>query len=127
MGDVGSTFLGAVFAGVVLQAPSWLEAVGILLMATPLLGDACLCVTRRLVTGQSIFQAHRLHLYQRLYQAGWSHESVALLYIISSFILALAFVIGGLTWVIILSISVMLLGVWLDKNVAVAFGEASRY
>ena len=51
MGDVGSTFLGAVFAGLVLQAPSWQEALGLLLVATPLLGDAFLCVPRRLLSG----------------------------------------------------------------------------
>jgi UDP-N-acetylmuramyl pentapeptide phosphotransferase/UDP-N-acetylglucosamine-1-phosphate transferase len=33
MGDVGSTFLGAVFAGLVLQAPTWPEALGLLLLA----------------------------------------------------------------------------------------------
>ena len=34
MGDVGSTFLGAVFAGLVLQAPSW-SRMSYLLVATP--------------------------------------------------------------------------------------------
>ena len=48
MGDVGSTFLGAVFAGVVLLAPDWRLALGLLLTATPLLADACSCVLRRL-------------------------------------------------------------------------------
>ena len=47
MGDVGSTFLGAVFAGLVLQATSWPVAFGYLLVATPLLGDACFSVPRR--------------------------------------------------------------------------------
>jgi len=69
MGDVGSTFLGAVFAGLVLQASSWPQALGLLLVATPLLGDACLCLPRRLLAGQRVFQAHRLHLFQRLHQA----------------------------------------------------------
>ena len=35
MGDVGSTFLGAVFAGLVLQASSWPEALGYLLWPLP--------------------------------------------------------------------------------------------
>ncbi|MBM5802133.1 MAG: glycosyltransferase family 4 protein, partial [Cyanobacteria bacterium K_DeepCast_35m_m2_023] len=76
MGDVGSTFLGAVLAGLVLQASSWPEAFGYLLVATPLLGDACSCVPRRLLAGQRVFQAHRLHLFQRLHQAGWPHARV---------------------------------------------------
>ena len=81
MGDVGSTFLGVVFAGLVLQASSWTQAFGYLLVATPLLGDACLCVPRRWLAGQRVFQAHRLHLFQRLHQAGWSHARVALTYL----------------------------------------------
>ena len=68
MGDVGSTFLGAVFAGLVLQSPSWSEAFGFLLVATPLLGDACFCVLRRFFAGQRVFEAHRLHLFQCLHQ-----------------------------------------------------------
>ena len=73
-GDVGSTFLGAVFAALLLQSSSWLEALGYLLVATPLLGDACLCVVRRLLTGQNVFEPHRLHLHQRLHQSGWPHS-----------------------------------------------------
>ena len=64
MGDVGSTFLGAVFAGLVLHAPSWPLAFGYLLVVTPLLGDSFSCLFRRLVARQRVFQAHRLHLFQ---------------------------------------------------------------
>ena len=39
-------------------------------LATPLLADACICVFRRLMAAV-VFQAHRLHLFQRLNQAGW--------------------------------------------------------
>ena len=96
MGDVGSTFLGAVFAGLVLQASSWPEAFGYLLVATPLLGDACLCVPRRLLAGQRVFQAHRLHLFQRLHQAGWPHARVSLTYIAATALLAVALLAGAL-------------------------------
>ena len=41
MGDVGSTFLGAVFMGLLLQARSWPDAFAYILIATPLLADAC--------------------------------------------------------------------------------------
>ena len=78
MGDVGSTFLGAVFAGLVLQASSWIEAFGYLLV--PLLCWQMLASVypRRLLAGQRVFQAHRLHLFQRLHQAGWPHARVSL-------------------------------------------------
>jgi Fuc2NAc and GlcNAc transferase len=126
MGDVGSTFLGAVFAGLVLQASSWPVALGYLLVATPLLGDACLCVPRRLLAGQRVFQAHRLHLFQRLHQAGWPHARVSLTYIVATAVLAVTMLAGGWPWVIGLAVVELLVGVWLDQRVAVPFAVASQ-
>ncbi len=126
MGDVGSTFLGAVFAALVLQASGWAQAFGLLLVATPLLGDAFVCVLRRLLVGQRVFQAHRLHLFQRLHQAGWSHAHVSTLYIAATAVLACALRAGGLPWVSALSVLVFVLGFWLDQRVAVPFVVASQ-
>jgi Fuc2NAc and GlcNAc transferase len=126
MGDVGSTFLGAVFAGLVLQAPTWPEALGLLLVATPLLGDACTCVPRRLLAGQRVFEPHRLHLFQRLHQAGWSHARVSSLYIAATAALAVALLAGGWAWLVGLALLELLAGVWLDQRVAVPFVEASQ-
>ena len=126
MGDVGSTFLGAVFAVLVLQASTWSEALGLLLVATPLLADAFLCVPRRLIAGQRVFQAHRLHLFQRLHQAGWSHARVSSFYIAATAVLAIAFLWGGLPLSIILAVNELLIGVWLDQKVAIPFAVASR-
>ena len=126
MGDVGSTFLGAVFAGVVLQQASYQAALGLLLVGTPLLADACLCVPRRLLAGQRVFQAHRLHLFQRLHQAGWPHARVSSLYIGATAVLALALLWGGLPWLITFAAFELLLGIWLDQRVAVPFALASR-
>ena len=125
MGDVGSTFLGAVYALFVLQASTWTEALGLLLVVTPLLGDACLCVPRRLMAGQKVFQAHRLHLFQRLHQAGWPHASVSSLYIASTGVLAFALLWGGLPWVLTLAGLELLLSIWLDQQVAVPFDVAT--
>jgi len=126
MGDVGSTFLGAVFAGLVLQASSWPQALGLLLVATPLLGDACLCLPRRLLAGQRVFQAHRLHLFQRLHQAGWPHARVSVTYIAATAVLAVALLVGGWPWVLGLAVVELLVGVWLDQRVAVPFAVASQ-
>ena len=126
MGDVGSTFLGAVFALLVLQSFTWSEALGLLLVATPLLGDACLCVPRRLMAGQRVFQAHRLHLFQRLQQAGWPHARVSSLYIGATAALAIALLWGGPAWVITIAAIELLFGIWLDQKVAVPFAVASR-
>lgn len=126
MGDVGSTFLGAVFAGLLLQSSSWPSLMGCLLVATPLLADACICVPRRLLNGQRVFQPHRLHLYQRLNQAGWSHSRVSFTYIAATALLALAMLAGGLPWVFGLAVAELLLGVWLDQQVAVPFALVSK-
>jgi UDP-N-acetylmuramyl pentapeptide phosphotransferase/UDP-N-acetylglucosamine-1-phosphate transferase len=126
MGDVGSTFLGAVLVGVALQQSSWSQSSGLLLVATPLLADAFLCVLRRLLAGQRVFQAHRLHLFQRLHQAGWPHARVSSLYIAATAVLAMALLWGGLPWVLALAALELLIGVWLDQRVAVPFAVASR-
>ena len=126
MGDVGSTFLGAVFAGLTLQASSWPEALGLMLVATPLLGDACVCVPRRLLAGQRVLEAHRLHLFQRLHQAGWPHARVSFLYTAATAVLCIALLFGGLPWVIGFAAVEFLLGVWLDQHVAVPFSSASQ-
>ena len=86
----------------------------------------CLCVPRRLLTGQRIFQAYRLHLYHRLHQAGWHHAHVSSLYIAATAVLAIAHLAGGLAWVIGFALAVLLIGVWLDQRVAVAFAVASK-
>lgn len=126
MGDIGSTFLGGVFAVLVLHASTWPEALAMLLVASPLLGDACLCVLRRLITGQQVLQAHRLHLFQRLHQAGWPHARVSSLYIVATAVLAIAFLCGGLYWLFALVALELLIGIWLDQQVAVLFSVASR-
>ena len=95
-------------------------------MLTPLLGDACLCVLRRLIAGDQVFQAHRLHLFQRLHQAGWPHARVSILYIVATAVLAIALLSGGLLWVITLAVLELLIGVWFDQQVAVPFAVASR-
>ena len=124
MGDVGSTFLGAVFAGLVLRSPSWPEAFSLLLVATPLLADAFFCVLRRLFAGHRVFHAHRLHLFQRLHAAGWSHSRVSLTYVAATVVLALAMLMGSLHWVILLALFELFLGLCLDIFVAVPFPVA---
>ena len=121
MGDVGSTFLGAVFAGMVLQASSWPQALAMLLLATPLLADACLCVIRRAAAGQRIFQAHRLHLFQRLHRAGWPHHKVAGIYAGATALLAMLQLAIGLGGVLVGAAAVIGFGLWLDKKEAVPF------
>ncbi len=125
MGDIGSTFLGAIYAGLVLQTSSWQDALGLLLVGTPLLGDACICVIRRFIAGQSVGEAHSLHLYQRLHKAGLSQARVSSIYISASVLLTLTFLLGGIINVICMAIVIIIFGFWLDQQVAVKFKTAS--
>ena len=126
MGDVGSTFLGAVFAGLVLHSSNWSQVLVSLLLATPLLADAFFCVPRRLLAGQPVFKAHRLHLFQRLHQAGWSHAAVSSLYVAATLLLAFAKFTGGLPLLSGCVVAELLFGLWLDQRVAVPFAVASK-
>ena len=125
MGDVGSTFLGAVYAVLLLQLSVWSDVIAFLLVGAPLLSDAFICVIRRFFAGQGVFHAHRLHLFQRLHQAGWSHSRVSGFYIAATTILAISFFWGGLTLLIFLVLFELLVGIYLDQRVAVPFALAS--
>ncbi len=80
MGDVGSAFLGFIFAVFVLYFSREFDGVSIWVV---LLGifwfDATLTLFRRLLNGEKISSAHKKHAYQRLVQVGFSHERVVLL------------------------------------------------
>jgi len=121
MGDVGSTWIGAVFAGMVLQQSRPWEAVSLLLVGFPLLGDALICVLRRLRAGQPVFQAHRLHLFQRLQRGGWSHARVSLVFGGATGILAIARQLGGTASLPPLIGAEMLFALLLERHHAVAF------
>ncbi|HET7399831.1 MAG TPA: hypothetical protein VFJ94_15040 [Intrasporangium sp.] len=78
LGDVGSYVFGASWAAVgvlLLFHGARAEAVlaPLLLIGT----DAGVTVARRIHAGDRIFEPHRLHVYQRLVHAGWSHTAVA--------------------------------------------------
>lgn len=82
MGDVGSTVLGAMVAIALLRGSTGsTQAWSALVITFPLLADAIYTLFRRLLRQENIFQAHRSHLYQRLQQSGWSHRTVAGVYI----------------------------------------------
>lgn len=80
MGDVGSStlgFLAAVFSLWGAQAgifPLWIAV----LVFSPFIADATVTLVRRLLRRDKIWQAHKMHYYQRLVQAGWGHRKTVL-------------------------------------------------
>lgn len=84
MGDVGSTFLGLVFAVMAVIAARY-DHSHTSLFVVPLLlfhfiFDTVFTFFRRLLAGEHVFTAHRSHLYQLLNRVGCSHKQVALIY-----------------------------------------------
>jgi hypothetical protein len=106
MEDVGSTFLGALFAGAVLLEPRIDQVLGLLLSGPP------------------IFQVHRLHLFQRLHQAGWPHARVAKLYGLATLLSGMALLGFGPAGALAAAIAELTLGLWLNARVAVPFRAA---
>ncbi len=101
MGDVGSTVLGAVVATSLLSfansavASDWVFSWSSLTIVFPLVGDAFYTLICRTLRKENIFKAHRVHLYQRLSQAGWTHAQVAILYACSTVLVATSFFLWG--------------------------------
>lgn len=79
MGDIGSNFLGFMFAGLAIIGSH--EGIPFLVMLW-LLGafvfDSTYTLLRRVRRGENILRAHRSHLYQRLVLLGWTHGRVDL-------------------------------------------------
>lgn len=126
MGDTGSTFLGAVLAGLILKSGSFGNAISILIISSPLLLDSSMCVLRRFCFGQNIFKAHKLHLYQRLVQSGWSHAKVSKVYIFATAQLSIIYFIWGLSALLLFSLLLLIIGIYLDLYIAVPFNIVSE-
>ena len=121
MGDIGSTFLGAVYVGLILQETSFSKTFAYIIIFTPLFADAISCILMRLFNKQNIFKAHKLHLYQRLHQAGMKHSSISLIYIFGIILLTLSYFLGNLNFLLVVSLVEILIGFLLDRFVAVKF------
>jgi len=80
LGDAGSVTLG--FLAAVCGLSGWLQHDWTwwfpLLVFSPFIVDASVTLTRRLLTGARVWEAHRDHYYQRLVQLGFGHRKTAL-------------------------------------------------
>ena len=79
LGDVGSYGLGAALA--VLAACAVISRIPVEAVAGPValyLADTAWTLQRRVRAGESWLTPHRSHTYQRLCDAGWSHQRVTL-------------------------------------------------
>lgn len=84
MGDVGSAFLGFVFAVLAVVAARYDHAHTSLFVMPLLLFhfiyETLFTFIRRFVNGDRVFEAHRTHFYQLINQMGLSHSQVSFFY-----------------------------------------------
>jgi UDP-N-acetylmuramyl pentapeptide phosphotransferase/UDP-N-acetylglucosamine-1-phosphate transferase len=80
MGDVGSTQLGFILVVFGIYYHNILEfsILNWIMLTSPFWFDATLTLFRRWRNGEKLSEAHRKHAYQRIVQAGFSHEKVDL-------------------------------------------------
>ena len=126
MGDTGSTFLAAINIGLISLSNNLSDVIGLTLILTPCLVDPFVCVIRRYFHNQNIFEAHCLHLYQRLKQSGMKENKISLIYISLTALLSIAFLIFGLLVTFIISIIIVMLGFYLDQNIALSFNLSKK-
>ena len=86
------------------------------------MADAFITLIFRIIYGQNIFKAHKLHLYQRLNQAGMDHAQISFLYLGSSILLCLVG-IYNLIISMIFALIVILIGFYLSSKKAVPFNK----
>jgi len=78
LGDSGSIPLGFVLGGLLLHLAIGGHLAAALILPAYYLADATLTLLWRLKDGETVWQAHRRHFYQRAVQGGKSHSQVAL-------------------------------------------------
>ena len=126
MGDTGSTFLAAINIGLISLANNLSDAIGLTLILTPCLIDPFVCVIRRYFHNQNIFEPHCLHLYQRLKQNGVKESFISLIYIFLTLLLSVIFLNFGLLATLIISVIIIMLGFYLDQNIALSFNLSKK-
>ncbi len=124
MGDTGSTFLAATNIGLISLSKNYLEAISLLLILSPCLVDACSCVIRRFYWNQNIFEAHRLHLYQRLALNGMNPRKISLLYVSGSLTIAISVLYFNVISTLIFVMLITFFGYYLDQNFSLKFKDA---
>ena len=121
MGDSGSTYLGAIYFSLILNSDDIQVVISRFLLSSPILLDAISCLISRFRNGFNIFEAHRMHLAQRLYLAGWKHSKVSLLYMFFTVVMSGLYYFGNLQIMFLFTIILILVGVYINRNYASDF------
>lgn len=92
MGDVGSGFLGYVFAvlAIVTEKSFSVPLIVWLMLLGVFITDASITLFKRLARGEKLSQPHKTHVYQLAVQAGYSHKQVTLVLLFINILLGMA-------------------------------------
>jgi Fuc2NAc and GlcNAc transferase len=131
MGDVGSTQLGFILVvfGIYYHNTFEFSILNWIMLTSPFWFDATLTLFRRWRNGEKLSEAHRKHVYQRMVQAGSSHQRVNFflllvnLFIIILIILYREFKILQIPIFILTLISFYILTRQVDKKVPFTKGK----
>tara|TARA_Y100000589_G_scaffold306832_1_gene321921 strand:- start:145 stop:1101 length:957 start_codon:yes stop_codon:yes gene_type:complete len=125
MGDSGSNFIGSIYILMLLDSSSLKDFLILISLASPLFLDSCTCLIRRYFYKQNIFKPHKLHLYQRLVQSGYSHRLVSSIYLLATFLITLISLSNNLKIILITVLLYFIIGYFIDIKYAVSFRKAS--
>lgn len=78
LGDVGSIPLGFLLGGLLVQLAAAGALAAALILPAYYLADATITLLRRAAKGETVWQAHRQHFYQRAVHGGKRHDQVVL-------------------------------------------------
>ncbi len=108
MGDVGSGFLGYVFAvlAIISEISYAVPLIVWLLLLGVFIADATITLFKRLARGEKLSQPHRTHVYQLATQVGYSHKQVTLVVLFINIMLGMAAIAaiqyrGYLLWIVL--------------------------
>ena len=108
-----------------LNSTSFKDFLILISLASPLFLDSSICLIRRYLSKQNIFEPHKLHLYQRLVQSGYSHGKVTTAYLLATFIISLISLSNNLQLISITIFLIFIIGYIIDTKYALSFKKAS--
>ena len=123
MGDVGSTFLGAVLFMEIIKIDDYKIAFLSFSGSIPIYMDAFFCVVARFINNENIFLSHKKHLYQRLVSSEFNHNKVTFIYSVSSILICLSSYTYNISNVIYMISLVFIAGLILNYFYAKPFIE----
>ena len=123
MGDSGSTFIGALISGIIINTSSFNQGFITLLLFSTVLADPLFVVIRRIFEGHKLTKSHKLHLFQRLNRAGWNPKKIVLLYISLTVLLSMGYLLNNPVTMLLIAIFYLLFSYLIDRKFAVPFRD----